>query len=97
MFRFALVLCLLGTTTALAEQASGQFAVGITITGSKRGSLPMGPETVAVNSKAAPVAPPSADTIRDSNWTVYCLSRYGSFDPQTGAYIDGDGHRHYCQ
>ena len=97
MFRFAFVLCLLGPATALAQQASGQFAVGITITGNKRGSLPIGPETAAVNSKTAPVAPPGADANRDSNWTVYCLSRYGSFDPQTGAYIDGDGRRHYCQ
>ena len=35
-----------------AEQARGQFTVGITITG-KRGSLPISPETVAVNAKTA--------------------------------------------
>ena len=97
MFKFALVLCLLGPATAFAEQASGQFAVGITITGSKRGSLPNSSETLAVNSKSAPVAPPTADATRDINRTGYCSSRYGSYDPQTGAYIDGDGRSHYCK
>jgi len=33
----------------------------------------------------------------DPNWIAYCSSRYRSFEPVSGTYLEFNGNRHYCQ
>ena len=38
----------------------------------------------------------AADQARRGNAVDYCLSRFRSYDPQSGTYLGNDGYRHPC-
>jgi hypothetical protein len=95
MSRFTILcLCLLWPCSVSAGQATGQFSVGITITGKRASPTPA----------AGGAAAEAAASARTKSFAkaVYprrvrnCSTKYLSYDPATRTYIGHDGNVHRC-
>jgi hypothetical protein len=98
MWKPAIVFYLLGTSAVLAGQGSGQFQVGITITG--KGGSPA--SSASSNTTGAATASASAGPlfrakIGPRRRVGYCSWMYPSFNPATGTYVGNDGRPHSCE
>jgi BA14K-like protein len=95
MWRFAILsLSLLWPSDASAGQATGQFQVGITITGKRAASSP-GSSDAATEPAPRARAAPFADVVYPRR-VRHCLTRYRTYDPAARTYIGHDGKTHRC-
>jgi hypothetical protein len=94
MLRVAVVLYLLCSTAVLAGQATGQFQVGITITGKSRSPIPSAnSDGATANAAALPFRAKAGRAPRIG----YCSWMHPSFNPATATYRSGDGSIHRCE
>ena len=88
------VVIVAGTSPAMAQRGRGRGGRGGG--GRGRGGGGVGAAIgagIAIGVIGGAIA---ADQARRGNGVNYCLSRYRSYDPQSGTYLGNDGYRHTC-
>ena len=88
-----LIFCVLCPSVVSAGEASGQFQVGITITG-KRASTPASGRAAAEAALAAEHH--ASGNVAYPKQVRYCMAKYRSYHPATGTYHGRDGKTHRC-